>query len=123
VKSLAQLYAAQHGVPLDEVEREIFLRSLYPHARWLQPLIDWVAPLNFAADVDMVSEVAQLTDMSEFSLEVYAHQHHPAAGSIARRFFLLRLSVGRLHRLSWSAFHSGEEMALSNRAWRHRAFD
>lgn len=107
MKSFAQLYAAQHRLQPDEVERDVFRRCLYPHARLLRPFIEIVAPLHFAADIDMISDVAQLTDVYEFFHDVYAHQHHPKADGICRRCFFLRMSVGRLRRLVWNTFHAG----------------
>jgi hypothetical protein len=106
VKTFAQLYAAQHGLPAADVERNIFLRSLYPHARWVAPLIEFVAPLNFAADIDMISDVAQLTTAYDFPDEVHSHRHHPEGRRLGRRLLFLRLSVGRLQRLVRDTFRA-----------------
>lgn len=105
MKSFAQLYAEQTGTPPGEVERQLLRRCLYPHARLLQPILAVVAPGIFAADIDMIHNVAQVTDAYEFTYDARAHRHHPAAGGIARRCFFLRLSTHRLHHLVWHAFH------------------
>lgn len=105
MKSLAQLYAVQHQLHPDEVERDIFSRCLYPHARVLCPLLNLMAPMHFSADIDMVSDVMQLTDPGEFRFDVRAHRHHPTAGGFWRRWCFLRLSTHKLHLLVWATFH------------------
>jgi hypothetical protein len=108
VKTFAQLYAAQHGLPPAGTEREILLRSLYPHARLLYPVFEFAAPLVFAADIDLISDVAQLTDPRDFDLDLHAHRHHPEGGGLWRRFLFLRLSVGSLKQLVWQTFDAAK---------------
>jgi len=109
VETFSQLYAAQTGTPPAAVERQLLQCCLYPHARLLLPLLIRVTPQLFAADIDMIHDVAQLTDPEAFDDDAYAHRHHPAAGGIWRRAFHLRLSTQRLHRLVRAAFRRGAE--------------
>lgn len=116
MKTFAQLYAAQNGLPPGEAERDIFLRCLHPHARLLRPLLDFAVPLNFSADRDLIRNVALLTDPHEFRYDAAAHRHHPEAGGLWRRGLLLRVSMRRLHHLVWTTFHPAP--ATPSR-WRH----
>jgi hypothetical protein len=104
VKTFGQLHAEQHGLCPEHVERDLLRRCLYPHARLLRGLVALVAPLHFAADFDLVREVAALTQAGECRLEIRTHRHHPAGGGVLRRRFYLRLSTRRLRRLVQTTF-------------------
>jgi len=107
LKSFAQLYSEQTGTPPGEIESQLLRRCLYPHARLLQPILNVVAPGIFAADIDMIHSIAQLTDPYEFRYDAHDH-HHPATGGFWRRCLFLRLSDHRLHQLVRHAFHPGK---------------
>ena len=105
MKTFAQLYAEQHSLSPRQVERDLLRRCLYPHARLLHDFMTAVAPLHFAADFDLVREVAALTRASECRLEIRTHRYHPAGSGTLRRRFYLRLSTRRLRRLVQTTFH------------------
>lgn len=104
MKTFGQLYAARRHLGPEQVERDLFLRCLYPHARLLHGLVTLVAPDHFAADRELIREMLRLTDPAESRFEIKAHRHKPAAGGVLRRRFCLRLSTRRLRRLVWATF-------------------
>ena len=115
-KTFAQLYCEQQGLAPGQYERVVLRRALYPHARLLAPLISYLWPQHFVADLDFVRSVARLRRFREFFYESEEFAHHPANRGFWRLTANLRISSRKLRRLVRSTLHpeaEGEREELS----------
>jgi hypothetical protein len=102
--TFAARYSARHGLSTEKYEPTVFLRSLYPHARLLHPLISFIVPNFFEADHHLVDTMGRTTRLREFGSACMVYRHHLAHASAARRFLRLRVSVRRLYHTTAETF-------------------
>ena len=108
-KTFAELYCAQHGLTPDKYERVVLNRALYPHARLLAPLVGYLWPQHFAADMDFVRSVSRLRRFREFFYESEEFAHHPANRGFWRLTANFRISSRKLRRMVRSTLHPDAE--------------
>ncbi len=108
-KTFAELYCEKHGLRVEKYERMVLHRALYPHARLLAPLVEFLWPQHFAADLDFVRSVARLKRYREFFFESEEFAHHPANRGFWRLTAHVRISSRRLRRLVRSTLHQDLE--------------
>lgn len=104
-KTFQARFCQGHGISPEQYEAAILRRALYPHARWLAPLVRLVHPDHFAADLDLIRSVAKLTRLRDYNNEVQEFVHHPANTGASRRTFNLRVSTKQLRRLVKATLH------------------
>lgn len=104
-KTFAELYCEKHGLKLEQYQSAVLMRSLYPHARWLAPIIGLFGSQHFAADVDFVRSVGHLRRFREFSYEAEEFAHHPANRGFWRRSANIRVSSRALRRMVRATLH------------------
>ena len=101
----SELYCAQNGIEPARYEREVLLRSLYPHAR----LVAWYLILTnsdvLSADFDFVRSVGDLRRFRDFDYEAQEYAHHPGNRGFWREYFYLRVSVRALRRMVRDTLH------------------
>ena len=95
----AEKCCAHFGVPRERYVAVLLEHTLYPHARWLRPMLLIFAPDFFAADRDFLFGVGQLWRRRDFQVEVQDFHHHPANRGFLRQGLRLRISVGRVQEL------------------------
>jgi hypothetical protein len=103
----SEAYCRRHHLSLDRFEHAVLARALYPHARILAPLIRFMKPDHFAADLDLVRGTGQLRRLRDFGVEATDFAHHPAPANIGslRHVLRLRASTQRLRRLVQETLH------------------
>ncbi len=102
--TLAELYCARMQQSRSAFTPSVLRRCLRPHARLLRPVLEFVHPGFFDADVDFVSSVGNLTSLRDFSLERTNFHHHPGNRNPLRSLLRLRVSSVRLRRLAEETF-------------------
>lgn len=104
-RSFGELYVEQHALTAADFERHLLARVLYPHARLLRPFLRLLRPDHFGADLDLIRDVALIRRTRDLTNELNAYSHHPGNVGALRRFFRVRLSTTRLHRVVRATFH------------------
>jgi len=104
-KTFAELYCEKHALRPDKYERVVMHRALYPHARLLAPVVEFLWPQHFAADLDFVRSVARLRRYREFFFESEEFAHHPANRGFWRLTCYVRISSRKLRRMVRSTLH------------------
>lgn len=104
-KSFSELYCSQNGIEPARYEREVLLRSLYPHTR----LVAWYLLLTnsdvLTADFDFVRSVGDLRRFRDFDFEAQEYAHHPGNRGFWREYCYVRVSVGALRRMVRDTLH------------------
>jgi hypothetical protein len=108
-KNFAALFCANHGLAPEAYERAMFQRCLYPHARFLAPLVRLLWPAHFTADLDFVRSVGRLRRFREFSYEAEEFAHHPANRGFWRQTANVRISSRALRRVVRATLHPESE--------------
>ncbi len=109
-KTFAELYCEKHGLRAENYEHAVMNRSLYFHARLLAPLVSFLWPQHFAADLDFVRSVARLRRYREFFFESEEFAHHPANRGFWRLTAHVRISSRKLRRIVRSTLHQEVEV-------------
>lgn len=100
MKTIAELYAAQSGIPLAEAEDAILARCLYPPARLLRAAIVAVRPRHFDPDRALVCAVIRQSQAREIARELEDYRARGVEGGPIRRHAGLRISSRRLESLA-----------------------
>ena len=82
----------------------VFSHCLYPHAAGSAKLIRWLKPDCFAADFELIHQIATVTVMRQVRAEVENHRYHYPSATLLRRFLRIRLSGRRVIQLADEAF-------------------
>jgi hypothetical protein len=104
-KTFAELYCEKHGIDPEKYERVVLVRSLYPHARLLEPLLRLIWAEHFVADLDFVRGVGRLRRFREFFYEAEEFAHHPANRGFWRLNANVRVSSRALRRMVRATLH------------------
>lgn len=96
--SFRERYCASHGVPHDQFEQHLLLRTLYPHARFLLPLLRLI-PDYFSADTEFLRSIGALRRRRDFVSEAGEYIASWQNRGVLRRWFLLRVSAERTRKL------------------------
>jgi hypothetical protein len=104
--TFSERYCAMHGLAKWEFIESALVRSLYPQARLLRPLLR-LKPGYFKADREFVSCVGRIKRMRDFDMEAFAYANDPDNRGFLRRVLRLRVSAGRLNGLVWSTLRDG----------------
>jgi len=102
--TFADHFCAQHQIPLEQYESEVFKRVLYRRARpfvWLFVLMD---RNHFTADHDLIKAVAHLTRLRAFAVEAERFRDHPYNRGMLRWQLCMRISTARLRALIKKTF-------------------
>ncbi len=97
--TFADTFCARYQLTAAEFERAVLRRILYPHARFLAPLVRLTEPEYFAEDLDLIRSVGQIRHLRQFHDACTDYRHHLAHTSAARRFLRLRASARKLYHL------------------------
>ena len=95
----AQKYCLRLGVAREDFVDVMLARTLYPHARWLRPVLGTLNPNFFAADRDFLAGIGRLWRRRDFVIEEKDFRHNPANHGFLRRALRLRVSVRRTRSL------------------------
>lgn len=99
-REFAKLYCEHHDIDTSDYLLTLFKRSLYPHARPLKWLLQWLSPNYFRADYDFVHDVGRIRRFKDYELAVEEFIYHPANRDNPLRTLLrIRVSSGRLRRI------------------------
>ncbi len=82
----------------------VFSHCLYPHAAGSVKLIRWLKPDYFAADFELIHQIATVTEMRQVRAEVENHRYHNPSATLLRRFLRIRLSGRRVIQLADQIF-------------------
>lgn len=104
--TFSERYCAMHGLPKWEFIDSVLMRSLYPHARLLRPVLR-LKPGYFKADLEFISCVGRIKRMRDFDMEAFAYANDPDNHGFLRRTLKLRVSAGRLNGIVWSTLRDG----------------
>ncbi len=102
--TFADYFCAQHQIPLEQYESEVFKRVLY---RRVRPFVWFFVMVNrnhFTADHDLIKAVAHLTRLRAFAVEAERFRDHPYNRGILRWRFCMRISTTRLRTLIKTTF-------------------
>ncbi|MFH1499790.1 MAG: hypothetical protein ABII82_18415 [Verrucomicrobiota bacterium] len=94
-----QTYIHQRGLPTAAYHEQLLQECLYPHARLLRGIWQYLFPEVFSPDIDLIDAVASLRRRSQFNDCLYAYHHHPLNKGPARKLLRIRLSIRRLKRV------------------------
>jgi hypothetical protein len=104
--SFAERYCNAHGLGCKEFTESVLLRSLYPQARILRPVLR-LLPGYFKPDRDFIASVGELRSMRDYDREVFAYVNDPGNLGFLRRALKLRVSAARLNSVLWSTLRDG----------------
>lgn len=104
-KNFADLYCIQNQIDRARYEREVLVRSLFPHARLFAWWMLFFTPQSFAADMDFVRSVGDLRRFRDFEFEAHEYAHHPANRGFLRKFLYIRVSARALRRMVRETLH------------------
>ncbi len=104
-KTFATRYCAQNSVSAADYEAAVLRAGLYPHARLIAPLVRFIWPDHFAADLDFVQKVGRLSRMRDFFHEAEEFVHHPANRGFWRTVMHVRVSARALRRVVRATLH------------------
>ena len=99
--TLAERYRARHRCAPDEVQREIFWRTLHRHALPLAPLL---GARYFESDRSLIDACARATSLEQVRDEIHIHPLHTHHGRWLHRHARIRISTLRLQRLASQCF-------------------
>ncbi len=97
--TFAERFCTDHAMTREEMAREIFLRSLYPHARLLKMFLIFQNAIHFQADYDLIYAAMDLHRVRDFAVLASEFNVHPANRGTLRRKWRMRVSTHRLRRL------------------------
>ncbi len=97
--TFAAKFCRHHGVRPEDFGGAVLRHTLYLPARWAGPLLRLFDRQHFAADLEFIQTLANLTKRSQFLAEARAFNYHPANLGFLRRKLRLRVSVRRLRAL------------------------
>jgi hypothetical protein len=104
--NFAHLYCVQNNIDPARYEREVLMRSAYPHARFFIWFLLYLKPEFLAADFDFVRAVGDLRRFRDFDHEKQAYAHHPGNTGFFRRTCYIRISSRALRRMVRETLHS-----------------
>jgi hypothetical protein len=106
---LAEVFCAQHGVAPERCQHEIFHRTLYPWARLVAPLLNFLNPKHFVPDYEFVQGTARLRSREKLTDEIAYFGGHPGNEGFLRQVLRLRISVRRMERLVEATFNGAPD--------------
>lgn len=104
-KTFATRYCAQNGLSVADYEAAVLRAGLYPHARFIAPVVRFIWPDHFAADLDFVQKIGRLSRMRDFFHEAEEFVHHPANRGFWRTVMHVRVSARALRRVVRTTLH------------------
>lgn len=96
--TLQERYRAFHHLPDATCTEHLLRRSLYPHARWLRPLVKMLWPEAFALDWEFLAGLSTLRSRREFPAEANVFFDRSHRERRWRHALRLRVSVQRAQR-------------------------
>lgn len=99
-REFSKLYCERHGIESSDYLSTVFKRALYPHARPLVWLLQWISPNYFRADYDFIHDVGRIKGFKDYELAVEEFVGHPGNRDNPLRTILrIRVGSGRLRRV------------------------
>ena len=95
-QTFTEFFCVKHKISHDDFVREVFNRSLYPHARLLKWLLIFYDPYYFDPDHELIASAGAIGRVRDFVNEAYQFNIHPANCGWLRRKLRLRVSTQRL---------------------------
>lgn len=92
-------FCRHHGLAKADYTRAVLLRSLYPHARLLRPVLLWLNPDYFGPDLDFVRSVGLMRSRRDYAGEAADFHHADVTRDFLRGPLRLRVSAERLRRI------------------------
>lgn len=92
------LYCDYHHLPEEQFEETLLQRSLYPHARWLAPLLTLFHPLYFSTDRVTIQQIGRARQSRQWEEEVRDFRSLAENRLFPRKVLRLRISLTRLKR-------------------------
>ena len=99
LKTFKSKYCQRYNVLEKDFENSVLKEALYPHARFLTPLLHLLYPEYLEPDRDFIQSVARIKDYAHFFDESLDFSFHPKNVGIARRTLNLRISTRRMRNL------------------------
>ncbi|MDI1248285.1 MAG: hypothetical protein PSV13_05320 [Lacunisphaera sp.] len=103
-RTFAEIYGERTGLAPAELNRVLFLRTLYPAARLIAGLVRWLNPRHFIADYEFCEDVGNLRSLEDFSLALGSYLEHPANRGFLRRRLRIRVSARRMLQIVRTVF-------------------
>ena len=98
VKTLEEVYCAQHRCTPASFRRRVFWSTLHRHALPFAPLL--LLGNHFTADHDLIAACGRAQSLRQIREELEDHRYHPQNTGWLRRRLALRISTHRLRRLA-----------------------
>jgi hypothetical protein len=99
-REFSKLYCEHHDIDPSDYLLTLFKHALYPHARPLRWLLQWISPNYFRADYDFIHDVGRIRRFKDYELAVEEFICHPANRDNPLRTLLrIRVGSGRLRRI------------------------
>lgn len=108
LKTFAELFCEQNGVPAAEFPRALVEHALPPEAHALRRLVQLMPGDYFADDLAFAQNIGRLTRAEDFAWEVAEFHAHPSNRRTLRRQLRVRLSIPRLRRIVQRTFAESE---------------
>lgn len=108
IKTFAELFCEQRGVPTAEFSRALVEHALPPEAQALRRLLQLMPGDYFADDLEFARNIGRLTRPEDFAWEVAEFHDHPSNRRTLRRQLRVRLSIPRLRRIVQRTFAESE---------------
>lgn len=106
-RTFGEIYCEREGLSPGELNRTLFLRTLYPQARLFLRFVRWLAPGHFTADHEFCKEVGNLRSLEDFTLVLASYIEHPSNWGFLRRKLRIRVSARRMFRIVRTVFEPG----------------
>ena len=97
--TFAERFCTDRAMTREEMAREIFRRSLYPHARLLKMFLIFQNAIHVQADYDLIYAAMDIHRVRDFAVLGAEFNVHPANHGTLRRKWRMRISTKRLRRL------------------------
>jgi hypothetical protein len=100
MKTLEQSFCETHDCEPRQFSRRLFRAALYPHARFVAPLLGGFGSDFFAADRELIAAAGRAMTMHEIRDEVRYYRGGPGLRRWIRGVARLRVSTQQLLRLA-----------------------
>lgn len=105
------LFCERFSIPESRYAAEIFRRCAYPQARILRGVTEFISPLFFSGDYELIREVGLCASFGEVRATLISHPWHHTNTWFSRRRLRIRLSTSKLRLLAIEIFEKAEQQA------------
>jgi hypothetical protein len=103
-ETLAERFCRHYAVAPEGFEPALIERTLNPHARALQRLLQLMPRDYFASEIELARRIGAIKTPSELEAVIVAFHAHPVSRRALSRGLRVRMSLSRLRRLVGQIF-------------------